>query len=86
MKKLWETVNFQPIHFELDIDDEMVNTLGGDVHISEKTSFSPSVKRPVPTKEDVEKYTGVVINNFPPKVAKADLIKFLKKKESCQGL
>ena len=80
MKRLWETVNFQPIQFKFDVDDEMVNNLGGDVQISEKSSFSPGVKRPDSTEEDVEKYTGVVINNFPPKVAKADLIKFLKKR------
>ena len=81
MKKLWEIIDFRPVNFELDIDDiELETKLGGDVQISDKTTFSPTIKRPAPTEEDINKYAGIVISNFPLGLAKADVIKFLKKK------
>ena len=81
MKRLWELVDFRPVDFELDADEsELETNFGGDVQICNKTSFSPAIKRPVPTEDDIKKYSGIVINNFPLGLAKTDVIKFLQKK------
>ena len=83
MKKLWESVNFRPSNFQLAVEQHDLDAnLGGDVTINKKTTFSPNIKRPEPTKEDIQKYTGISINNFPKDQAKTDIIKFLKQ----QGL
>ena len=83
MKKLWETVNFKPLNFQLEVEQHDLDAnLGGDVMINKKAVFSPSINRPHPTKEDIQKYTGISINNFPKEQAKTDIVRFLKQ----QGL
>ena len=75
---MWELVDFRPVDFELDANEfELETNFGGDVQICNKTSFSPAIKRPVPTEDDIKKYSGIVINNFPLGLAKTDVIKFL---------
>ena len=42
--------------------------------------FSPNIARPVPSEEDVRKYDGVAIKNFPKETKKHEVIEFLKSK------
>ena len=79
MKKLWESIDFKPLSFELNMDELNPElNVGGDVTIKDKAVFSPNIKRPKPSGEDIEKYGGVAINNFPNTVAKYDMVSFLQ--------
>ena len=80
MKRLWDTIGFVPTNFELEDEDRSTD----DVHqasldlpnIREK-HFSPKIKRPEPTTDEIERFDGITIKNIPKSIEDKDLFDFL---------
>ena len=78
MKNLWTAIGFEPREFELEIDEEGEDTDSvNDVPIRDSSKFSPKINRPEPTNEDIGKYNGISIKNFPRNLDKSTIVEFL---------
>ena len=83
MKELWDAIDFVPTGFELpavEADSEENLASGGDVSILETKTFKNFAEKPVPTEQDLQKYQGINISNFPPHLSETDIFTFLIEK------
>ena len=76
MKELWKEIDFSPTGFELpEIAPE--DDVGGDLPLLDAESFGKKVERPVRQQENMEKYDGIIIKNFPLDLSESDILEFL---------
>ena len=80
MRKLWKTINFVPNSFEFNLieDGNDTNERVNDKPIKDAIGFSPKLSRPEPTPDDVARYGGLSVHNFPKKLVDDEIIKFIK--------
>ena len=83
MKTLWAKIGFQPSSFNMDgnlEDDEMPRT----VNIKEN-NFTPTHKKNKLDNLEMEKFTGVVVGNFPKEIPETAVSSFLEEKGMPMG-
>ena len=56
------------------------DTKNGEIPILEAQNFERNVDKPVPEEEDIKKYDGIMISNFPLHLADTDILSFLFEK------
>ena len=80
MRNLWETINFVPNSFEFNLVEEGSDASErvNDKPIRDTTGFSPKLDRPEPTPNDIARYGGLTVLNFPKKVSDQEIFDFLK--------
>ena len=79
MKALWEAIDFQPHAFQLNLGDAESESTN-DAPIKDAAKFSPNVARPTPTEEEMKRYNGKSIKNFPKETKKVDIVNLLHAK------
>ena len=79
MRELWQAVNFVPTGFELPAT-EGEEGMRGDIGILDANNFERKTDKQVLEEKDIEKYDGIVINNFPLHLADSDILTFLFEK------
>ena len=79
MKALWEAIDFQPHAFQFNLGDAESESTN-DAPIKDAAKFSPNVARPTPTEEEMKRYNGKSIKNFPKETKKVDIVNLLHAK------
>ena len=74
MKELWDNINFRPSNFELNVDDDDLEAVA---NIKNNTKFSPILQRPSPHPDDIKKYQGISIKNFPKGTRRESIMEVL---------
>ena len=81
MRELWKVINFVPTGFELPTVEGGDNgDNSGEIPILDGLTFERKIERPLPDEKDKQKYDGITISNFPPKLSDADILTFLFEK------
>ena len=80
MRNLWSEVGFIPSSFTLSTcenEDDSLNERMFDAPLKSTGNFAPKIDKPKPTEKDIEKYEGITIRNFNPKVDNKEILAFL---------
>ena len=81
MRKLWQSINFIPNSFAFSAieDEEDADKREKDIPIRDTERFSPKLVRPDPTPQDIAKYEGLTVQNFPKSLRMKTSSIFLKR-------
>ena len=80
MMRVWKFIDFKPNSFEpdnIEMDTDS-NELLSDKPIREEQQFSPQIVRPAPLENDMQKYEGLIVKNFPKKLDEKEITSFVK--------
>ena len=83
MRKLWPVIGFNPTNFELEDeqDEDESNTERPDTKQGDREVMTEKIapaKAPV-TEENMEKISGIKLNNTPREKTKEEILEFLEK-------